>query len=108
MEEEASFLSGIRPRDQNAGKEGAILSAAPNDVFCSVPGRLSLLRFQLDHLILFLKTVTCLQLVENGDLYKTVNCLFCMEIHTASLLDIRLYWSVKFCFFGNPGKITQE
>jgi hypothetical protein len=33
-------------RDQNAGKENNLLSlmAAPTDIFCSVPGRLSLLR----------------------------------------------------------------
>lgn len=43
MEEDATnFIAGIRARDQNAGKDGMV-SAAPNEIFCSVPGRLSLL-----------------------------------------------------------------
>ena len=43
LEEDATnFIAGIRARDQNAGKDG-IVSAAPNEIFCSVPGRLSLL-----------------------------------------------------------------
>ena len=46
-DDEATFLTnvgntGIRARDENAGKD-ILLSAAPTDIFCSVPGRLSLL-----------------------------------------------------------------
>ena len=40
MDDESYLTPGIR--DQNAGK-GALISAAPADIFCSVPGRLSLL-----------------------------------------------------------------
>ena len=40
MEDDSYLGQGIR--DQNAGK-GAPLSAAPHEIFCSVPGRLSLL-----------------------------------------------------------------
>ena len=35
-------VTGIRARDENAGKD-ITLAAAPTDIFCSVPGRLSLL-----------------------------------------------------------------
>jgi hypothetical protein len=36
------FFTGIRHRDHN-GKDGVLMPTTPADIFCSVPGRLSLL-----------------------------------------------------------------
>jgi hypothetical protein len=41
-DDDDNYISGIRARDQNAGKDG-LMAATPADIFCSVPGRLSLL-----------------------------------------------------------------
>lgn len=46
MDDDQGYLSsGIRARDQNAGKADGLnlMAAQPMDIFCSVPGRLSLL-----------------------------------------------------------------
>ena len=42
MDDDTGIFSGIRARDPNA-KEGVIMSTLPTDIFCSTPGRLSLL-----------------------------------------------------------------
>ncbi len=47
MDDDSDYITAaIRPRDQNAGKAAdglPLVAAAPTDIFCSVPGRLSLL-----------------------------------------------------------------
>ena len=42
MEEDVGIFPAIRARDPNT-KEGQMISALPTDIFCSTPGRLSLL-----------------------------------------------------------------
>ena len=42
MEEEAGIFPAIRARDPNT-KENQLMTALPTDIFCSTPGRLSLL-----------------------------------------------------------------
>ena len=42
MEEDVGIFPAIRARDPNT-KEGQMIAALPTDIFCSTPGRLSLL-----------------------------------------------------------------
>jgi len=42
MEDDSGIFPGIRARDPNT-KEGVMMSTLPTDIFCSTPGRLSLL-----------------------------------------------------------------